>query len=113
MNQPVSDFVASNITRGAIEVNDTKITKKVIVTEETSKLYVYPNPSSYKYTLFLESSSTEKVQVEVYDMIGRFLKHIESNDGQVIEFGEDLPAGTYFTTVSQGTYQKTVQLIKQ
>jgi hypothetical protein len=112
MGQPVSDFVASNITRGAIEVNDTKITKKVIVTEETNRLFVYPNPTSYKYALFLESKSAEKVQVEVYDMIGRLVKRIESSDGQIIEFGEDLPMGNYFAIVSQGTYQKTIQLIK-
>jgi hypothetical protein len=113
MGQPVSDFVASNITRGAIEVNDTKITKKVIIAEVPNRLYVYPNPSSYKYALFLESKSSEKVQVEVYDMIGRLLKRIESSDAQIIEFGEDLPTGTYFAIVSQGTYQKTVQLIKE
>ncbi len=117
MNQLVSDFVASNITRGAIEVNDTKITKKVTAaapeTTITSTLFVYPNPTSYKYTLFLEGGSKEKVQVEVFDMVGRLVKHIESNDGQVIEFGEDLPTGAYFTTVTQGTYQKTVRLIKQ
>ncbi|MBF2708557.1 T9SS type A sorting domain-containing protein, partial [Flavobacterium soyangense] len=113
----VSDYTATNITRGNIEVNDTKITKKVVAvapeTTITSTLFVYPNPTSYKYTLFLEGGSKEKVQVEVFDMVGRLVKHIESNDGQAIEFGEDLPTGAYFTTVTQGTYQKTVRLIKQ
>jgi hypothetical protein len=116
MDQPVSDFVGLNITRGSIEVNDTKITKKVKEVQETinvNTLFVYPNPTKYKYTLFLEGNSNENVQVEVFDMTGRLLKNIESTPGQIIEFGEDLPIGAYFAIVSQGTYKKTVRLIKQ
>lgn len=74
---------------------------------------MYPNPTNKQFTLFLEGASKEKVQVEVFDMIGRLLKHIESNDGQAIEFGEELPTGAYFTVVCQGTYPKTVRLIKK
>jgi len=49
----------------------------------------------------------------LYDVLGRTVKHIESSDGQPIQFGEDLPTGAYFTIVSQGVNQKTVRLIKQ
>lgn len=79
----------------------------------TLKVIAYPNPSKYQFTLVLESDSKEKVVVLVYDILGKALKHIESSDGQPIVFGEDLPVGAYFATVSQGNYQKTLSLIKQ
>lgn len=41
------------------------------------------------------------------------VKHIENNDVQPINFGEELPAGTYIVTVRQGENQKTIKLIKQ
>jgi hypothetical protein len=73
----------------------------------------YPNPSQYQFTLVIEGGSTEKIDVVLYDVLGRTVKHIESNDGQPIVFGEELPTGAYFTIVSQGVNQKTVRLIKQ
>ena len=73
----------------------------------------YPNPAKYQFTLVIEGGSKEKVDVVLYDVLGRTVKHIESNDGQPIVFGEELPTGAYFTIVNQGVNQKTVRLIKQ
>ncbi len=63
--------------------------------------------------MVVEGGSKEKVDVMVYDVLGRTIKHIESTDSQSVIFGEDFPAGAYFTIVSQGANQKTVRLIKE
>ncbi|PVX45014.1 putative secreted protein (Por secretion system target) [Flavobacterium sp. 103] len=73
----------------------------------------YPNPSNYQFTLEVEGGSVEKIEVEVYDMGGRHIKHIESDFNQSIVFGEELPAGTYLTIVSQGSNRKALKLIKK
>ena len=89
-----------------------KVDQAVMVVD-VFEVIAYPNPSDYQFTLVLKGGSTEKVQVEVYDMGGRLVKHIEKQGGQLIVFGDDLPTGNYLTKVSQGTYQKTIKLIKQ
>ena len=68
---------------------------------------------SYKDLLFLEEVCKIKVRIEVYDLVGRTIKHIESSDGQAIEFGEELPSGEYLTLVKQGENMKAVNLVKK
>ena len=88
-----------------------KVTPAVVV--DIFEVIAYPNPADYQFTLVLKGGSNEKVQVEVFDMLGRLVKQIEKSDGQPILFGEELPAGAYFAMVSQGTNQQTVKLIKK
>ncbi|WP_281321928.1 HYR domain-containing protein [Flavobacterium aestivum] len=73
----------------------------------------YPNPSNYQFTIEVIGGSTEKIEADVFDMQARIIKHIESFNSQSILFGEDLPAGTYITIVTQGANRKTVKLIKK
>jgi hypothetical protein len=73
----------------------------------------YPNPSNQYFNVEMKGGSTEKVDIMVYDVLGRTIKQIGSSDGQFIRFGDDLPTGTYFAIISQGANQKTVRLIKQ
>jgi hypothetical protein len=92
-------------------------TKEVqpLVSPEPSPFDVkaYPNPSNYQFTIEVEGGSTEKVEVDVFDIQGRSIKHIESIDNQTIMFGEELPTGTYIAIVNQGANRKTVKLIKK
>ena len=73
----------------------------------------YPNPSNYQFTLELEGGNADKIEIEVYDMQGRHIKHIESEYDLPIVFGEELPAGTYLTIVNQGSNRKALKLIKK
>jgi hypothetical protein len=73
-----------------------------------------PNPTEQQFTLYLEGATAGKVQIVVYDAIGRQVKKIESGDGTgPIRFGEDLKTGVYFVEVRQGVNRKTLRLIKQ
>jgi hypothetical protein len=73
----------------------------------------YPNPSKHSFTIEIAGGSTQKVEVEVYDMLSRLVKHIESNDNQPILFGDNLPSGTYIARVTQGDNQKIIKVIKE
>jgi hypothetical protein len=74
----------------------------------------FPNPTEHQFTLYLEGASNEKVQVVVYDAVGRQVKKIERGDASgAIKFGEELKAGVYIVEVRQGVNRKTLKLIKQ
>ncbi|MFE3849446.1 LamG-like jellyroll fold domain-containing protein [Flavobacterium sp. LB3P45] len=73
----------------------------------------YPNPTRHNFTLVVEGGSNEKIEVMLYNILGRTLKHIEKNDRQDIIFGEELPTGAYIVILKQGENQKTIKLLKQ
>ncbi|MFV5693792.1 YDG domain-containing protein, partial [Flavobacterium sp. LT1R49] len=73
----------------------------------------YPNPSSQHFIIEMKGGSNEKVEVLVYDSLGRMVKHIDNSDGQQIKFGDGLPSGAYIAIVTQGIDQKIIRLIKQ
>ena len=75
---------------------------------------VFPNPSQHQFSMFLENGSNEKVQITVYDALGRLVKTFEKANGNTpIRFGADMKNGTYFVEVRQGDNRKTLKLIKQ
>ncbi|MFV8270088.1 HYR domain-containing protein, partial [Flavobacterium sp. GT2N3] len=73
----------------------------------------YPNPSNQYFNVEMKGGSTEKVDIMVYDVLGRTIKHIDTSNGQEIKFGDELSAGVYIAIIKQGDKQKTVKLIKQ
>jgi hypothetical protein len=79
----------------------------------TFEVIAYPNPTDYQFTLVITGGKAEKVEVTVFDVLGKMVKHFEKNDSQPIIFGEELPSGSYIAVVSQGNNQKNVRLIKQ
>jgi len=75
---------------------------------------VFPNPSEHVFTLFLENATNEKVQIVVYDALGRQVKMFEKESGNIpIHFGADLKVGAYVVEVRQGINRKTIKLVKQ
>src|SRR5688572_798658 len=87
--------------------------KKVPVSAGIFSVKVIPNPSNSYFTLDVETGSTEKITVTIYDVLGRTVKRIENNDSQLIRFGEDLKTGAYMAIVRQGLNTITVKLVKQ
>jgi hypothetical protein len=90
----------------------------VAVSEESIEpvsfnVMAYPNPTANYFTLDLIGGSNEKVAIDIFDMHGGHIRHIESADRQLITFGEDLPSGGYFAIINQGTNRKTLKLVKK
>ena len=103
--------VAPIQTRGAISSGP--IVETAPVSPGIFRAKVIPNPTQNYFTLDVESGSTEKIIVTIYDVLGRKVKHIENSQGQLIRFGEELKVGIYMATVRQGINTTTVKLVKQ
>ncbi|WP_366187330.1 T9SS type A sorting domain-containing protein [Flavobacterium ovatum] len=105
----------SNCKKDTSEASEAAISLKPTLDTTPVKFDViaYPNPSAYQFNLVVESDSSEKINVYVYEMSGKLLKHLVRDIGESIVFGSELPTGVYTVLINQGPYQKTVRLIKQ
>jgi hypothetical protein len=109
---------ATTVTKSIQVINPSGITSKTSESDKPTEsnlfsVKAYPNPTNHEFTLVVEGSSNERIEVMIYDIFGRMVNHIENSDGQPILFGEKLPVGYYIAVVRQGTNQQTLRLIKQ
>ena len=74
---------------------------------------VFPNPSSQYFNLEIESASNEKIEVNLYDISGRFISKLNAVKNQTYKFGYNLRPGMYLLEVKQGRHRKTVKVVKQ
>ena len=74
---------------------------------------VWPNPSNSQFELFVESTSDEKIDIVVYDMLGRIVSSIIVIDSPIVTFGDTLAAGTYLIEVFQGNEKRMLRVIKK
>ncbi|NGY38052.1 T9SS type A sorting domain-containing protein, partial [Flavobacterium sp. XN-5] len=105
---------------GSIVIHEVKgkISSKIVespksVVQGVFNVIAYPNPSKNQFNLKVEGGSKEKFEVQVFDLLGRSVKRMEKTNGETIQFGEDLPAGSYITVINQGIETKTIRLIKK
>jgi hypothetical protein len=74
---------------------------------------VWPNPSTNSFNLEVQSTSNEKVVLNVFDLNGHLLSNLNANSNQPTSFGKDLKAGTYLVLVRQGNNSNTIKVVKQ
>ncbi|RZJ69254.1 MopE-related protein [Flavobacterium sp.] len=76
---------------------------------------VYPNPYNESFAFDMTTSSEEKVQIKVYDMIGKLVENREFAVDAIEneQFGERYPSGVYNIILAQGTSVKTMRVIKR
>jgi hypothetical protein len=76
---------------------------------------VFPNPYAESFSLDLDSTSEEKLQVRVYDMIGKLIeeRNFEMTQIELAQFGEKYPSGVYNVVLTQGENVKTLRVIKR
>ena len=65
---------------------------------------VFPNPTFGEITIHLHSSMGRKIEVDVYDESGRFVKKIYNGyiEKDSKKLNMDLPAGIYFLRLRDG-----------
>ena len=75
----------------------------------------FPNPFARHFSLDIQSSSDDLVQVKVYDMIGRELEVQKATVSELStkEIGTNYPSGVYNVIVSQGDKVRSVRMIKR
>lgn len=95
------------------EINGQDATPSSI--SEDFKVLALPNPFDYAFALDLKSNLDSKVEVKVYDMIGKLIetREIEFLEINNISIGENYPSGVYNVIVNQGDNLKTLRIIKR
>ena len=75
----------------------------------------FPNPFLSTFKLNLTAVSNERVQVNVYDMLGKLIEDfkVESNGINSFSFGEKYATGFYNVKVVQGDKTQVIRMIKQ
>ncbi len=75
---------------------------------------VAPNPSSFYFTLAVNSESPEKVALSVTDLLGRPVQKIDNiTPGSTIQIGGKYRPGIYIVHLSQGQQSISLKLIKE
>jgi hypothetical protein len=75
-------------------------------------LTAYPNPTSTFFRLKVAGGATEKVQLRVFDQLGRMVHLAQGGTNQTYEFGQKFTSGSYFAQVVVGEKATTLKLIK-
>ena len=103
INRKIPTTTATNINGKVEKIKTGKLTVTAL-----------PNPSRKYFTVRIESSSAELLQVRVHDVLGRI---VETRNGIVanttFQFGSDLQPGIYVVEVLQGTKRQMLKLIRQ
>ena len=75
----------------------------------------YPNPFANDFRVNVTTTSSEKVQVAVYDMAGRLIetRQAEATDVNTQEVGSRYAAGVYNVVVTQGENVQTLRVVKR
>lgn len=108
--QPCS-LLAPAVTRVQANVEDIV----PIMESPVLLLKANPNPSANLFTISLVSSNqTEMISLRVFDMQGRVVEMFNNlRNGQTIQVGSKLSAGTYLIEIMQAGVRKTQRVIKQ
>lgn len=74
-----------------------------------------PNPFSTSLNITIKFLLSDKVQITAFDMIGRTIetRNLSSTDTNVIEMGNNYPAGVYNIIVKQGENTQSLRVIKK
>ena len=95
------------LTRPVDSVTETELT--------TFKVSGYPNPYTNTFKLDITTQSNARVEVRVYDMIGKLIevRNLGVAELGTMEIGDNYATGIYNVMVTQGTEVKTVRMIKK
>jgi beta-galactosidase len=85
-----------------------------IFANENPNVEIYPNPTSGPFTINLKNDSTEKVEVEVFTVLGkRILKKSYEPTNKIEASLEKNSIGVYFVKVKRGNEISNFKLIKK
>lgn len=84
--------------------------------ESVSKIATaFPNPFQDAFKLNINAVSSEGIQVQVYDMLGKRIEdfNVAANQISDFEIGKSYPSGFYNLKVTQGEKSQSIRMIKQ
>lgn len=87
--------------------------KSVFAPDQGSRLRIFPNPSSYSFTLNnLAYDSDSIIKIDVFNMKGVLLYSASAKFNELINFGHQLPPGTYTVKLQVNSHIQTLSVIK-
>lgn len=97
---------------GAVYMDNIILTLNALSIDEfaTTEFKVYPNPAITNWTI---SGNSPITKVTVYDVLGKKISTITSNENEVEVSTTGMNAGMYFAKVESINGSKTVRLIKE
>jgi hypothetical protein len=98
--------------KGKIKTDELTASNKSKTGDRPFMLNIWPNPSGSEFKLEANSNSDETIRVYITDLSGRRVSDLSCPAGQTITFGNELLPGVYFLHASQGSYAKTVKIVK-
>ena len=102
-----------------IESSPIEVSTETCVPQENFHIEsIYPNPTNGQFVIFLSVQKSKKLEIALYDCLGRKVRSIPSRLFQkghhtiVFPIGGNLPSGIYFCRVSgSGGYVRTKKVI--
>ncbi|MDF1867219.1 MAG: T9SS type A sorting domain-containing protein [Saprospiraceae bacterium] len=114
VDEPKLDFFdrgfASPPSIGAIEANPHSNVNNLKLLE-SEEIIIFPNPTKGKFTIQLLNSNMGKIDIEIFDQIGRSIEHFEIENQDSILLGLDLIPGIYFLKVKKSNKIFTKKII--
>ena len=103
---------ACNVT---IPSNISRMAKQSASIKNVFEVKAFPNPFATHFSLDIQSSSDEVLEMKVYDMIGRQLeiKKASVSELSTQEIGINYPSGIYTIIVKQGENVQSLRMIKR
>ena len=115
----ISDAIGEvTIVETGLIVSDAARMKRSSETELDKKdnyfdVIVSSNPTNAQFRLLVETSTQEKITIQISDAQGRVVEQIQGKlSKQAIYLGNRYGSGIYFAQIIQGNNRKTVKLIK-
>jgi hypothetical protein len=91
--------------------SDLIVNNKDLETNDLS-VRVAPNPSRTEFSLTIQSSKRESLQLRVLDMYGKQVHTTKGAANQTYRFGAGFSPGMYVVEIMQGYKVKTLKVIK-
>lgn len=84
-------------------------------TAEVLRVVAHPSPFTSDFGLDVVTTSRERIDLKVYDMLGKLIESQEIlfEDLSMVKIGTTYPAGVYNVIVSQDGIIKTLRVIKR
>jgi hypothetical protein len=94
---------------GTETIVENEITLDASINESIFNLSVYPNPFNQQATLFIQSSKSDKAQVQIFDMVGNLVWNEQVNTNTNVTIGNDFATGTYIVKVLNESGEQAIQ----
>lgn len=81
-------------------------------TDGQIQIHAFPNPAATGFSLTIQSSDKQPVEIKVTDIYCREVYHATGRENQTYYFGEKFPPGVYLAEVIQGELTKSIKIVK-